>query len=205
MGTSPPRLPLLPPRCRSLLTTVCHFPVIFCRKFEGFKSVEVKKESREKRKLLISWNHSVLLLFSIHSKEIFHSLTISFSRCWEFLLWMDPSNYGGIKGNVPSSIHCGQVRGPVLETNSLGSASVRSPHTAHASKERSRACRQGGAGSESAGVGSGPAARVRGRLGRGGPRGLGCGGKWSLQGTRLSDWCEAAVSPAGEGGGHRGG
>uniref|UniRef100_A0A8C9JJA6 DNA polymerase epsilon catalytic subunit n=1 Tax=Panthera tigris altaica TaxID=74533 RepID=A0A8C9JJA6_PANTA len=46
---------------------------------------------------------------SVHSKEIFHSLTISFSRCWEFLLWMDPSNYGGIKGNVPSSIHCGQV------------------------------------------------------------------------------------------------
>lgn len=47
---------------------------------------------------------------SIHSKEIFHSLAISFSRCWEFLLWMDPSNYGGIKGKVPSSIHYGQVR-----------------------------------------------------------------------------------------------
>uniref|UniRef100_A0A8C0HBU2 DNA polymerase epsilon catalytic subunit n=1 Tax=Chelonoidis abingdonii TaxID=106734 RepID=A0A8C0HBU2_CHEAB len=39
---------------------------------------------------------------SIHSKEIFHSLTISFSRCWEFLLWMDPANYGGIKGRIPS-------------------------------------------------------------------------------------------------------
>ncbi|KAL8180571.1 UNVERIFIED_CONTAM: hypothetical protein K2H54_028004, partial [Gekko kuhli] len=45
---------------------------------------------------------------SIHSKEIFHSLTISFSRCWEFLLWMDPANYGGIKGKVASSIHCGE-------------------------------------------------------------------------------------------------
>uniref|UniRef100_A0A2K5KBR1 DNA polymerase epsilon catalytic subunit n=1 Tax=Colobus angolensis palliatus TaxID=336983 RepID=A0A2K5KBR1_COLAP len=44
---------------------------------------------------------------SIHAKEIFHSLTISFSRCWEFLLWMDPSNYGGIKGNVSSRVHCG--------------------------------------------------------------------------------------------------
>uniref|UniRef100_A0A8D1TG87 DNA polymerase epsilon catalytic subunit n=1 Tax=Sus scrofa TaxID=9823 RepID=A0A8D1TG87_PIG len=49
---------------------------------------------------------------SIHSKEIFHSLTISFSRCWELLLWMDPSNYGGIKGNVPSRIHCGQQDSP---------------------------------------------------------------------------------------------
>uniref|UniRef100_A0A286XC68 DNA polymerase epsilon catalytic subunit n=1 Tax=Cavia porcellus TaxID=10141 RepID=A0A286XC68_CAVPO len=47
----------------------------------------------------------------IHSKDLFHSLTITFSRCWEFLLWMDPSNYGGIKGKVPSSVHCGQVRG----------------------------------------------------------------------------------------------
>ncbi|KAJ7309581.1 hypothetical protein JRQ81_007633, partial [Phrynocephalus forsythii] len=45
---------------------------------------------------------------SIHSKEIFHSLTISFSRCWEFLLWMDPANYGGIKGKVSSRIHCGE-------------------------------------------------------------------------------------------------
>ncbi|XP_063000312.1 DNA polymerase epsilon catalytic subunit A [Elgaria multicarinata webbii] len=45
---------------------------------------------------------------SIHSKEIFHSLTISFSRCWEFLLWMDPANYGGIKGKVPSQVHYGQ-------------------------------------------------------------------------------------------------
>ncbi|MFT7808498.1 DNA polymerase epsilon catalytic subunit A isoform X1 [Arapaima gigas] len=41
---------------------------------------------------------------SIHSREIFHSLSISFSRCWEFLLWMDPTNYGGVKGKLPSSI-----------------------------------------------------------------------------------------------------
>lgn len=45
---------------------------------------------------------------SIHTKEIFHSLTISFSRCWEFLLWMDPANYGGIKGKLPSSVHYGE-------------------------------------------------------------------------------------------------
>ncbi|XP_060547856.1 DNA polymerase epsilon catalytic subunit A [Pantherophis guttatus] len=43
---------------------------------------------------------------SIHSKELFHSLAISFSCCWEFLLWMDPTNYGGIKGKVPTETHC---------------------------------------------------------------------------------------------------
>nr|XP_033811806.1 DNA polymerase epsilon catalytic subunit A [Geotrypetes seraphini] len=45
---------------------------------------------------------------SIHSREIFHSLTISLSRCWEFLLWMDPANYGGIKGKIPSSVQYGE-------------------------------------------------------------------------------------------------
>ncbi|XP_058888909.1 DNA polymerase epsilon catalytic subunit A-like [Acipenser ruthenus] len=45
---------------------------------------------------------------SIHSREIFHSLSISFSRCWEFLLWMDLANYGGIKGKLPSSVHYGE-------------------------------------------------------------------------------------------------
>ncbi|KAG7318195.1 hypothetical protein KOW79_017950 [Hemibagrus wyckioides] len=46
---------------------------------------------------------------SIHSREIFHSLSITFSRCWEFLLWMDPANYGGVKGKVPSSIMYGET------------------------------------------------------------------------------------------------
>lgn len=51
-----------------------------------------------------------LLFVSIHSKEIFHSLSITFSRCWEFLLWMDPTNYGGVKGKLPSSLLYGEVK-----------------------------------------------------------------------------------------------
>ncbi|XP_060894086.1 DNA polymerase epsilon catalytic subunit A [Labrus mixtus] len=45
---------------------------------------------------------------SIHSREIFHSLSISFSRCWEFLLWMDPANCGGVKGKLPSGFMYGE-------------------------------------------------------------------------------------------------
>ncbi|KAJ3603695.1 hypothetical protein NHX12_028439 [Muraenolepis orangiensis] len=45
---------------------------------------------------------------SIHSREIFHSLTISFSRCWDFLLWMDPANHGGVKGKLPSGALYGE-------------------------------------------------------------------------------------------------
>ncbi|MEJ1281892.1 polymerase (DNA directed) epsilon [Cricetulus griseus] len=69
----------------------------------------------KKRRIEDALGYVEYITNSIHSKEIFHSLTISFSRCWEFLLWMDPSNYGGIKGKVPSSIHCGQVLS--LDTN----------------------------------------------------------------------------------------
>ncbi|XP_019956457.2 DNA polymerase epsilon catalytic subunit A [Paralichthys olivaceus] len=45
---------------------------------------------------------------SIHSREIFHSLSLSFSRCWEFLMWMDPANYGGVKGKLPSNLLFGE-------------------------------------------------------------------------------------------------
>ncbi|KAL6465246.1 hypothetical protein MHYP_G00253790 [Metynnis hypsauchen] len=45
---------------------------------------------------------------SIHTREIFHSLSITFSRCWDFLLWMDPANYGGVKGKLPSSVMYGE-------------------------------------------------------------------------------------------------
>uniref|UniRef100_A0A673NLN3 DNA polymerase epsilon catalytic subunit n=1 Tax=Sinocyclocheilus rhinocerous TaxID=307959 RepID=A0A673NLN3_9TELE len=47
---------------------------------------------------------------NIHSKEIFHSLSITFSRCWEFLLWMDPANCGGVKGKLPSSLLYGEKK-----------------------------------------------------------------------------------------------
>ncbi|KAF4795109.1 hypothetical protein TURU_095920 [Turdus rufiventris] len=62
----------------------------------------------KKRRIEDAISYMEYIINSIHSKEIFHSLTISFSRCWEFLLWMDPANYGGIKGKVDSRIHCGE-------------------------------------------------------------------------------------------------
>lgn len=39
---------------------------------------------------------------NIRSKELFHSIDISFSQCWEYLMWLDLANYGGIKGNLPN-------------------------------------------------------------------------------------------------------
>ena len=41
---------------------------------------------------------------SIRGKEWFHSIDISFSQCWEYLMWLDPANHGGIKGKLPKDI-----------------------------------------------------------------------------------------------------
>lgn len=37
---------------------------------------------------------------SLRHKELFHSIQLSFEQCWLYLLWMEPSNYAGIPGNI---------------------------------------------------------------------------------------------------------
>ena len=41
---------------------------------------------------------------NIRNKELFHSIDISFNQCWEYLLWLDLANHGGIKGKLPKEI-----------------------------------------------------------------------------------------------------
>ncbi|XP_059166217.1 DNA polymerase epsilon catalytic subunit A-like [Physella acuta] len=37
---------------------------------------------------------------SIRSKELFQMIGIDFDKCWEFLIWMDPANRGGVFGKT---------------------------------------------------------------------------------------------------------
>lgn len=37
---------------------------------------------------------------TIRNKEIFHSIHLSYQESWNFLLWLDPSNYAGVKTNL---------------------------------------------------------------------------------------------------------
>ncbi|KAL7839918.1 hypothetical protein SRHO_G00265760 [Serrasalmus rhombeus] len=64
--------------------------------------------STKKRRIDDAITYVEYITNSIHSREIFHSLSITFSRCWDFLLWMDPANYGGVKGKLPSSVMYGE-------------------------------------------------------------------------------------------------
>lgn len=38
---------------------------------------------------------------SLHSKDLYNLIDIAYQQCWEVLIWMDVSNYGGIKGALP--------------------------------------------------------------------------------------------------------
>ncbi|XP_030759546.1 DNA polymerase epsilon catalytic subunit A [Sitophilus oryzae] len=41
---------------------------------------------------------------SIRNKELFHSIDISYSQCWEHLVWLDPANYCGVKGKTQQEL-----------------------------------------------------------------------------------------------------
>lgn len=42
---------------------------------------------------------------NIRNKEIFHSINLSYQQCWEFLFWMDPSNFSGVRGKLPRELN----------------------------------------------------------------------------------------------------
>ncbi|PNF35844.1 hypothetical protein B7P43_G09409 [Cryptotermes secundus] len=41
---------------------------------------------------------------SIRNKELFHGIDISYQQCWEYLMWLDPSNHGGVQGKLPAGL-----------------------------------------------------------------------------------------------------
>ncbi|KAF4531720.1 hypothetical protein B566_EDAN008933 [Ephemera danica] len=46
-------------------------------------------------------NYMEFIIHSVKNKELFHSIGLQLRDCWEHLLWLGPTNYGGIKGKVP--------------------------------------------------------------------------------------------------------
>lgn len=40
---------------------------------------------------------------SLHQKELFRSLELNVQHCWQLLVWLDPANYGGVKGKSESA------------------------------------------------------------------------------------------------------
>ncbi|XP_043195220.1 DNA polymerase epsilon catalytic subunit A-like [Amphibalanus amphitrite] len=43
------------------------------------------------------------VLGSVRSKELFQGMEITYAHCWEYLLWLDPANFGGVRGVLPKT------------------------------------------------------------------------------------------------------
>lgn len=53
---------------------------------------------------------------TIRNKELFHSIHLSYQESWKFLLWLDATNYAGIKANLPTD-NSSQSNDVTLEMN----------------------------------------------------------------------------------------
>ncbi|KOC70592.1 DNA polymerase epsilon catalytic subunit A [Habropoda laboriosa] len=51
---------------------------------------------------------------TIRNKELFHSIEITFERCWEYLIWLDVHNHAGVSGKLPKD-----REGNIEETNTM--------------------------------------------------------------------------------------
>uniref|UniRef100_A0A0A9Y3R9 DNA polymerase epsilon catalytic subunit n=1 Tax=Lygus hesperus TaxID=30085 RepID=A0A0A9Y3R9_LYGHE len=41
---------------------------------------------------------------NIRNKELFHGIQMTYNQCWEYLMWLDPANHGGIRGTLPRGL-----------------------------------------------------------------------------------------------------
>ncbi|KAB0803610.1 hypothetical protein PPYR_00580 [Photinus pyralis] len=59
------------------------------------------------------------VITSIRNKELFHSLQITYSKCWEQLIWLDSTNFAGIQGKLPAGLEgeAGEVQERIETTN----------------------------------------------------------------------------------------
>jgi DNA polymerase epsilon subunit 1 len=55
----------------------------------------------KKRSLKDALAYVEYITTTIRSKELFHSVDMRFSQAWDYLMWLDPSNYGGVRSKRP--------------------------------------------------------------------------------------------------------
>ena len=67
----------------------------------------------KKRSLKDALAYVEYITATIRSKELFHSVDMRYSQAWDYLMWLDPSNYGGVRSKPLSD---GQMSTPGKKT-----------------------------------------------------------------------------------------
>ncbi|KAI9558619.1 hypothetical protein GHT06_015407 [Daphnia sinensis] len=57
----------------------------------------------KKRRIPDALSYVSFVCASLHQKELFRSLELNVQHCWQLLVWLDPANYGGVKGKTDSA------------------------------------------------------------------------------------------------------
>lgn len=57
-----------------------------------------------KRTIVDAISYTDYIVQAIRNKEIFHSVHLSYQESWNFLLWLDDSNYAGVKANLARNL-----------------------------------------------------------------------------------------------------
>ncbi|XP_053980973.1 DNA polymerase epsilon catalytic subunit 1 [Hylaeus volcanicus] len=58
----------------------------------------------KKRTVSDAFSYVEFVAQTIRNKEIFHGIEISFDQCWEYLIWLDMHNHGGVQGKLPNHL-----------------------------------------------------------------------------------------------------
>ncbi|KAL1117393.1 hypothetical protein AAG570_004719, partial [Ranatra chinensis] len=58
----------------------------------------------KKRSVQDAIGYMEFVVTSIRNKELFHGVQMTYNQCWEYLVWLDPSNHGGVKGKLPEGL-----------------------------------------------------------------------------------------------------
>lgn len=56
----------------------------------------------KKRSISDALSYISFVCASLNQKELFRSLELNVQHCWQMLVWLDPANYGGVKGKAES-------------------------------------------------------------------------------------------------------
>ncbi|XP_014670833.1 PREDICTED: DNA polymerase epsilon catalytic subunit A-like [Priapulus caudatus] len=66
--------------------------------YANFNRVIICTKKRNRQDAMVYVDY---IVNSIRSRDLFHSIDIQLQGCWDVLMWLDPTNHGGIRGKLP--------------------------------------------------------------------------------------------------------